>query len=188
MKMTLADAYNLIVGTVEEKLEQTVKRWGYTVPKVGKGGRVCWMLKELEAWDIISVTKRNPYIRLWRPTNHVRRLYPQLWIEPEGLVKWVSSRFVTPAIEKAVVALAEKALRDTEAVRGVLVRLPDGRTLQLQFGTGTFYLGFRLQKTVWSWKITSERRLSIANIRQPIAEHPINTLLVVARNFGLLLL
>jgi hypothetical protein len=194
MKMTFSDAYNLIVGTVERKLAETVKRWGYTVQKVGEGRRVCWILKELESWDIISVTERKPYIRhirLWRPTNYVRRLCPQCWGEPEELlVKWVSS-FVTPAIEATVVALAEKALRDVETVRGILLRLPapDWRTLQLQFGAGkAIYFDFRLRKTVWSWKITSERQIPLATIRQPIAEHPVNTLLAVARNFGLLIL
>jgi len=185
--MTLADAYSLIVGMIEERLAETVKRWGYTVPKVGEDRRVCWLLKELEPWEIISVTEKKPYIRLWRPTNFVRRVYPKYWGEsPEELAKWVSS-FITIAVEKTVTALAEKALRDIESVRGVSACL-DGRTLQLQFGAETFCLGFRLRKTVWSWKIISERRLSLANICQPIAEHPINTLLAVARNFGLLVL
>jgi len=185
--MTLTDAYNLIVRTVEEKLAETVKRWGYTVPKVGEDCRVCWLLIEIEPWEIISITDKKRYIRLWRPTNYVRRVCPEYWGEsPEELTKWVSS-FITIAVEKVVVALAEKALRDIESVRGVLVCL-DGRTLQLLFGAETFYLDFRLRKTVWNWKITSERRLSLANIRRPIAEHPINTLLAVARNFGLLIL
>jgi hypothetical protein len=185
--MTLADAYNLVIRTIEERLAGTVKRWGYTVPKVGDGSRVYWLLKEIEPWEIISVTERKPYIRLWRPTNYVRRVHPKYWGgSPEELTKWVSS-FVTIAIEKAVIALAEKALKDIEAMKKVSVYL-DGRTLQLEFGAETFYLYFRLRKTVWNWKITSERRLSLANISQPIAEHPINTLLAVARNFGLLIL
>jgi hypothetical protein len=185
--MTLADAYNLIVETVEEKLAQTVKRWGYTVPKVSEDRRVCWLLKEIEPWEIISITDKKHYIRLWRPTNYARLVYPQLWIEPEGLWKWVSSRFVTPAIEAVVVALAERALRDVESMRVVAI-CPGVRTLQLKIGAGAFYLDFRLRKTVWGWKIISERLISLATIRHPIAEHPINTLLSVARNFGLLIL
>jgi hypothetical protein len=187
IKMTVADAYNLIIETVEGKLAQTVKRWGYTVPKVSEDRRVCWLLREIKPRKIISVTDKKHYICLWRPTNYVYQVYPQLWIEPKRLVKWVSSRFVTPAIEAVVVALAKRALRDIEAVRVVATR-PSTGTLQLKIGTQTFYLDFRLRKTVWGWKIISERRLSLANIRQPIAEHPINTLRLVARNFGLLIL
>jgi hypothetical protein len=187
MKMTHDDAYNLIVGTVEEKLAETVKRWGYTVPRVDEDRRVCWLLKEIEPWEIISITDKKRYIRLWRLTNYVRRVYPQLWIEPEGLVQWVSSRFVPPAIKAVVVALAKKALQDIEAVRVVAV-CPSTGTLQLKLGTQTFYLDFHLRKTVWSWKIISEREISLATIRQPIAEHPINALLAVARHFGLLIL
>jgi len=186
MKMTFSDAYNLIVGTVEEKLAQTVKRWGYTVPKVSEDRRVCWLLKEIESWEIISITDKKRYIRLWRPTNYARRVYPQSWNEPEELAKRVSC-FVTPAIEAVVVALAKEALRDIEAMRVVLF-CPDAGTLLLKIGTQTFYLDFRLRKTVWSWKITTERLISLATIRQPIAEHPINTLLAVANNFGLLIL
>lgn len=185
--MTVADAYNLIIETIEEKLAQTVKRWEYTVPKVSEDRRLCWLLKEIEQpWEIISVTDKKRYIRLWRPTNYARRVYPQCWDEPEELVKWVSS-FVTPAIEAVVVVLAERAFRDVEAVRVVAI-CPGVRTSQLKIGTATFYLDFRLRKTVWSWKIISERWLPLANIRQPIAEHPINTLRSVARNFGLLIL
>jgi hypothetical protein len=186
MKMTLSDAYNLIVGAVEGKLAETVKRWGYTVPKVSEDRWICWLLKEIEPWEIISITDKKRYIRLWRPTNYARRVYPQCWNEPEELVKWVSY-FVTPAIEAVVVALAKEALRDIELVR-VFSFCPGAGTLVLKIGAQPFYLDFRLRKTVWRWKITSERLIPLVTIRQPIAEHPINTLLSVARRFGLLIL
>jgi len=178
--MTVHEAFNIALQAVEKKFEETAKKWGFTVRRKNDGDWVCWQIAELSPYEVISVTKFDAYIRLWRPTNQAWRIYSK-YFSPEGLEHAVGL-FVARALEKAILALAHKELREAGADdiwRG-------SSALRVHVNSEAFSLKFRLGEKFWSWKVVSGGGATVAIIRRPLSENPIKSLLEAAKYFSLL--
>jgi hypothetical protein len=178
--MTAHEAFNLALKAVEKKLEKTAKKWGFTIKKKVDGSWVCWQIAELSPYEIVSVTKFDAYIRLWRPTNQVCRIYLKHF-SPQELEHAVGL-FISRALEKAILTLAHKELRETnvdDIWRG-------SSALKVHVNPEAFSLKFRLGEKFWSWKVVSEEGATVATIRRPLSENPIKSLLEAAKYFSLL--
>jgi hypothetical protein len=179
--MTANEAFNIAVEAVEKKFEETAKKWGFTIKRKNDGESwVCWQIAELHPYEIVSVTKFDAYIRLWRPTNQVIRLFPN--ISADELKDAVKS-FVSRALEKVVFNLTYTELRKSGVVGDVWWT---GKALKVEVGSRILFLKFVLGKKFWSWKIALEHENPIAFIRRPIEENPIKGLLDAAKYFSLL--
>jgi hypothetical protein len=178
--MTANETFNIVLEAVEKKLEGTAKKWGFTVKRKNDGSWVCWQIAELEPYEIVSVTKFDAYIRLWRPTNQVCRIYLNHFL-PEELEHAVGL-FVSRALERAILALAHKELRDT----GVDDIWRGSSALRVYVNSEAFSLKFRLGEKFWSWKVVSDEGATVAIIRRPLNENPIKSLLGAAKYFSLL--
>jgi hypothetical protein len=178
--MTANDAFNAVLEAVEKKFEETAKKWGFTVRRRDDGGWVCWQIAEIDPYEIVSVTKFDAYIRLWRPTNQVCRIYPKHF-SPEELEHAVGL-FTSRALEKVILALAHKELRNSgvdDVWRGSLA-------LRVYVNSEALSLKFKLGKKFWSWRVVSDEGATVALIRRPLSENPIKSLLEAAKYFGLL--
>jgi hypothetical protein len=181
--MTVNEAYSLAIAAVERRLGETAEKWGYTIKKVIEGDWVCWRVAELDPYEFISVSKFTPYVRLWRPTNQVRRFYPE-HCSPEELQNEVTS-FVSRALEKVIVTAAWGELR----AGCVGMDIWRGKGLTLRIGKSVYIsINYHLGKKFWNWKIKEGEKTTIALIRRPIGENPVKTLLEAAKLFGLLAL
>jgi len=178
--MTINEAFNFTLQAVEKKFEETAKKWGFKVERKDDGSRVCWQIVELDPYEIVSVTKFDAYIRLWSPTNQVCRIYSKYFL-PEELEHAVGL-FVSRALEKAILTLAHKELRETE----VDDIWRSSSALRVYVNSEAFSLKFRLGKKFWSWKVVSDEGATVAIIRRPLSESPIKSLLEAAKYFSLL--
>lgn len=180
--MTAHEAFNIVLEAVEKKLEETAKKWGFTVKRKNDGSWICWEIVKLYPYEIVSVTKFDAYIRLWRSTNQVCRIYPKHF-SPEELEHAVGL-FVSRALEKAILALAHKELRDT----GVDDIWRGSSSLRVRVNSEAFFLKFKLGKKFWSWRVVSDEGATVAIIRRPLSENPIKSLLEAAKYFSLLII
>jgi hypothetical protein len=178
--MTAHEAFNIAFQAVERKFEETAKKWGFTIRRKGDESWVCWEIAELSPYEIVSVTKFDTYIRLWRPTNQVCRIYITHF-SPEELEHAVGL-FVSRALEKAILALAHKELRETN----VDDIWRSSSALRVYVNSEAFSLKFRLGEKFWSWKVISDEGATVAIIRRPLSENPIRSLLEAAKYFSLL--
>jgi hypothetical protein len=177
--MTTHEAFNLVLEAVEKKFEETAKKWGFTIKRKNDRDWVCWEIVELYPYEIVSVTKFDAYIRLWRPTNQVCRIFLKQF-SPDELEHAVGL-FVSRALEKAILALAHKELRET----GVDDIWRGSSALRVHVNSEAFSLKFRLGEKFWSWKVISDEGATVATIRRPLSEHPVERLLEAARYFSL---
>jgi hypothetical protein len=177
--MTVHEAFNIALQAVERKFNETAKKWGFTVRRRNDGSWVCWQIAELSPYEVISVTKFDAYIRLWRPTTQVCRIYPN-YFSPQELEHAVRL-FVSRALEKAILALAHKELRKVvdDIWRG-------SSALRVYVNSEAFSLKFKLGSKSWSWKLVSDEGTTVAIIRRPLSENPIKLLLEAAKYFSLL--
>jgi hypothetical protein len=178
--MTAHEVFSIAVEAVEKKFEETAKKWGFTVKRKNDGeGWVCWQIAELHPYEIVSVTKFDAYIRLWRPTNQVCRIYPKQFAPDE--IEHAVGLFVSRALEKAILELAHRELRDTmdDIWRG-------SSALRVYVNSEAFSLKFRLGEKFWSWKVVSDEGTTVAIIRRALSENPIKSLLEAAKYFSLL--
>jgi hypothetical protein len=178
--MTINEAFNIALKAVEKKFEETAKKWGFTVKRKSDGSWICWEIAEIDPYEIVSVTKFDAYIRLWRPTNQVCRIYSKHFL-PEELEHAVGL-FVSRALEKAILALAHKELRET----GVDDIWRGSSALRVCVNSQAFSLKFSLGKKFWSWKVVSDEGATVAIIRRPLSENPIKSLCEAAKYFSLL--
>lgn len=180
--MTANEAFNVAIEAVEAKFAETLKRWGYTIKKKVDGSWVCWQIAELSPYEIVSVTKFDAYIRLWRPTNQVCRIYPERFSFDE--LKHAVNLFVSRAAEKVIVSLAYWELKN----RGVDTWNSWRSSSELKVGINSeeFLLKFRLGEKFWNWKVVSDEGATVAIIRRPLSENPIRSLLEAAKYFSLL--
>jgi hypothetical protein len=179
--MTANEAFKIALEAVEKKFEETAKKWGFKVKRKNDGSWVCWQIAELDRYEIVSVTKFDAYIRLWRPTNQVCRIYPKQF-EPDEMEHAVGL-FVSRALEKAILALAHRELRDNSGVDDVW---RGSSALRVYVNSEAFSLKFRLGKKFWSWKVVSDEGATVAIIRRPLNGNPIKSLLEAAKYFSLL--
>jgi hypothetical protein len=180
--MTIHEAFNTALEAVEAKFAETLKRWGYTIKKKVDGSWVCWEIAELSPYEIVSVTKFDAYIRLWRSTaNQVSRIYPE-YLSSEELEHAVRL-FVSRALEKVILNLAHKELQThvDDIWRG-------SSALRVYVNSEAFSLKFRLGEKFWSWKVVSDKGATVATIRRPLSENPIKSLLEAAKYFSLLVI
>jgi hypothetical protein len=178
--MTANEAFSIVVEAVEKKFEETAKKWGFTVKRKNDGSWVCWQIAELDPYEIVSVTKFDAYIRLWRPTNQVCRMYPKQFAPNE--IEHAVGLFVSRALERAILALAHKELRET----GVDDIWRGSSALGVYVNSESFSLKFRLGEKFWSWKVVSDEGATVAIIRRALSENPIKSLLEAAKYFSLL--
>jgi hypothetical protein len=179
--MNINEAFNITLEAVEKKFEDTAKKWGFTVKRKNDGSWICWEIVELSPYEIVSVTKFDAYIRLWRPTTKVRRIYPKHF-SPEEL-EHVIGLFVSRALERLALVLTHKELRN---VSGIEYVWRGSSVLKMYINSETFFLKFKLGKKFWSWKVFSDEGATVAVIRRPLSENPIKSLLEAAKYFSLL--
>jgi hypothetical protein len=58
--------------------------------------------------------------------------------------------------------------------------------LRVYVNSEAFSLKFRLGEKFWSWKVVSDEGATVAIIRRPLSEHPVEELLKAAKHFSLL--
>jgi hypothetical protein len=178
--MTVNEAFNIVVEAAEKKFEETAKKWGFTIKRKNDGSWVCWQIAELDPYEIVSVTKFDAYIRLWRPTNQVCRIYPKQFAPDE--LEHAVGLFVSRALERVILALAHRGLRET----GVDDIWRGSSVLRVYVNSEAFSLKFRLGRKFWSWKVVSDEGATVAIIRRALNENPIKSLLEAAKYFSLL--
>jgi hypothetical protein len=91
--------------------------------------------------------------------------------------------FVSRALEKVALVLAHRELR---SVRGVDDTWIGSSALRVYGNSEAFSLKFRLGEKFWSWKVVSDEGATVAIIRRPLSEHPVEELLKAAKYFILL--
>jgi hypothetical protein len=181
--MTANEAFNAVIEAVEAKFAETLKRWGYTVKKKVDGSWVCWQIAEISPYEIVSVTKFDAYIRLWRPTNQVCRIYSKYFSSEE--LEHAIGLFVSRALEKLILALAYRELRNIGSIDDIW---RSSSAVKVYVNSESFSLKFRLGKKSWSWKVISDEGATVAIIRRPLSENPIRSLLEAAKYFSLLVI
>jgi hypothetical protein len=181
--VTTKEAFKIAVEAIEEKFSDTVKRWGYTVVRKGDGNWVGWEIAELSPYEIVSATKFDAYVRLWRPTNQVCRIFPDRFSPDE--LKHAAKLFVSRALEKMALILAHRELRN---LRGVDDIWRNNSALKVRVNSEAFLLKFGLGKKFWNWKVVSDEGATLAIIRRPLSDNPVEGLIEAAKYFSLLAL
>jgi hypothetical protein len=179
--MTINEAFNIVLEAVEKKFKETAKKWGFTLRRKSDGSWICWEIVELYPYEIVSAARYDPFIRLWRPTSQVRRIYPKHF-SPEEL-EHVVGLFVSRALERLTLVLAHRELRN---ISGIDYVWRGSSALKVYVNSETFFLKFKLGKKFWSWKVVSDEGATVAIIRRPLSENPIKSLCEAAKYFTLL--
>jgi hypothetical protein len=181
--MKVNESFNIALEAVEAKFAETLKKWDYTIKKKVDGNWVGWQIAELSPYEIVSVTQFDAYIRLWRPTNQVSRIYPK-YFSPKEL-EHAAGLFVSRALEKVILELAHKELRKSSEVDDIW---RGSSALRVYVNSEAFSLKFKLGEKFWSWKVVSDEGATVAIIRRPLSENPIRSLLEAAKYFSLLVI
>jgi hypothetical protein len=189
--VTLKEAFALACETIERKLDETVRKWGYTVKRDDDAGWVCWQIAELDFTGLVSITKFDSVIRLESLGGKASNILPQR-LSPKRIGVDVN-RFLSRVLKAAALILAHYELLDILGLgdkTGVLMltRRFVNPELLVWINEKSFYITFRLNKKCWSWKVTTFQREPVTVIRCPISENPIPLLRETVKCFGLLFL
>lgn len=192
--MTVKEAFALACETIERKLDETVRNWGYTVKRDGDAGWVCWQIAELGSTELASITEFNSFICLEILTDEASSIFPNRFSPKD--IEAVVGRFASKALKVAVLRLAYKELQDILGLDNVCIWRSLSivskdfveSELRVCINQNTFYITFRLNKKCWSWKVTTFKGEPVTVIRCPISENPIPTLREAVKCFGLLFL
>lgn len=180
--MTVNEAFKSIAVAINRELEETVGKWGYTVKVVKKDQNlIYWHVDEFSKYEVIVAYKKDPYIHLRGTPSESLCIYPE---RDSPKLKEIVADFVKQAAKEVITFLAWKNLRGI--LYGATVGIMKDR-IMVEIEPCTLYLKFDL-KDDWGWEITAEDGSVITSIRQPISEHPIHSLLEVAKCFSLALI
>jgi hypothetical protein len=184
--MAPSESYSIVADTIDGQLAETVRRWGYTVQKKESGGWVYWQIAEFFPYEVIAARKLDPHIQLWGIADQTCYIYPEHY-SPEELQKAIGA-FVKPVLKRVVTILAWKELRKIlhDACRKGVGLMSD--RIMVEIAPETLHLKFELGDDGWDWEITLENGKPVAIIRQPLCEHPIRTVMEIAKCFAVALI
>jgi hypothetical protein len=189
--MTTKEAFALVCETIERKLNETIRKWGYTVERDSDASWACWQIAELDFTELVSVTKFDSVIRLESLGGKASNILPQR-LSPKRIEVDVNC-FLLRVLKAAVLTLAHDELLnilglDDKAGVLMLTRRFVNPELLVWINEKSFYITFRLNKKWWSWKVTTFQREPVTAIRRPLGENPIPVLCETVKCLGLSLL
>jgi hypothetical protein len=192
--VTTKEAFALACETIERKLGETARKWGYTVEKDSDASWACWQIAELGSAKLVSIMEFKSFLCLEILTDETAAIFPNCFLPKD--IEAAVERYASRALKVAVLRLAYKELRgilglDDVRVRGGLSIVSKDfveSELRVCINQKTFYITFRLNKKCWSWKVTTFKGEPVTTIRRPLGENPIPVLCETVKCFGLLLL
>jgi hypothetical protein len=192
--MTTKEAFALVCETIERKLNETIRKWGYTVERDSDASWAHWQIVELDFIELVSIVESRSFLCLEILTNETAAIFPRCF--PPKDIEAAVERHVSRALKVAALKLAYKELRNILGLNDACIWgslsiesknfVESG--IRICLNQETFYITFRLNKKCWSWKITTLSGKPVTAIRRPLGENPIPVLCETVKCLGLLLL